>query len=88
MGRNLGRTSLRKRRRAEDPMREYDRLPPVLRAWLSEAILPWRPQSVRRAYDRALAQTGNPDCALAELERLQARQLAKDRAQYLHEASY
>ena len=40
---NRGRTSLKLKRRSEDPMRDYDRLPPELRAWLAEAVLPWRP---------------------------------------------
>ena len=75
---NLGQTKLRKRRRRDDPMREFDRLPPQLRHWLAYAALPWRPRSVRRAYDRALAQTGDPTYALAELERLQTVKLTKD----------
>ena len=78
MPRNLGNTSLRKRRRSEDPMRDFDRLPPVLRAWVAHAVLPWRPRSVLRAYNRALSQYGDPKQALAELERLQSSQLAKD----------
>ncbi|GAB5446264.1 DUF6525 family protein [Gymnodinialimonas sp.] len=78
MSGNLGQTRLRKRRRAEDPMREYDRLPPILRSWLAEAALPWRTRSVRRAYERALSKSGDPEDALAELERLQAQRLAKD----------
>ena len=78
MAGNLGQTRLRKRRRVEDPMREFDRLPPILRAWLSEAAFPWRPRSVQRAYSRALARSGSPHEALAELERLQSSRLAKD----------
>nr|WP_281493328.1 DUF6525 family protein [Yoonia sp. F2084L] len=75
----MGQTTLRKRRRREDPMHEFDRLPPVLRAWLANAALPWRPRSVRRAYNRALAQTGDPAQALNDLERLQAIKLSSDR---------
>ncbi|WP_420585011.1 DUF6525 family protein [Ruegeria sp.] len=78
MGRNLGQTKLRKRRRNESPMREYDRLPPVLRTWVSQAALPWRPRSVLRAYNAALARTGDQSRALEELKRLEAAQLAKD----------
>lgn len=78
MARNLGQTRLRKRRRSEDPMQEFDRLPPLLRGWLSQAALPWRPRSVLRAYHRALAKCEQPLEALAELDRLQAAQLAKD----------
>ncbi len=80
MVRNLGETRLRKHRRREDPMREFDRLPPSLRAWLANAALPWRPRSVLRAYNRALDRTGDPRSALNELERLQDIQLAKDKA--------
>ena len=81
MARNLGQTRLRKRRRREDPMREFDRLPPPLRAWLAhDAVLPWRPRSALRAYNRALAQSGAPVEALAELERLQAARLEGDGA--------
>ncbi len=78
MARNLGQTKLRKRRRNENPMREYDRLPPILRSWVSQAALPWRPRSVLRAYNTALARTGNQSRALDELRRLEAAQLAKD----------
>ena len=83
MGRNLGATKLKKRRRREDPMREFDRLPPELRAWLSEAALPWRPKSVQRAYDRALARTGDTHRALEALAHLEAQQLAKDRVTFI-----
>ncbi|WP_397543875.1 DUF6525 family protein [Roseovarius salis] len=75
---NRGQTSLKLKRRTEDPMRDYDRLPPELRAWLAEAVLPWRPRSVRRAFDRAVARTRNRARALEELDRLQERLVAKD----------
>lgn len=78
MGRNLGQTRLRRRRRNEDPMRDFDRLPAILRSWLAGAALPWRPRSVLRAYNRALSQCGEPDLALAELDRLQAARLQQD----------
>lgn len=78
MRRNLGETRLRTRKRTEDPMRAFDRLPPDLRTWLANAALPWRPRSVQRAYDRALARTGDPDRALAELDQMQHSKLARD----------
>lgn len=59
-------------------MREFDRLPAALRLWLARAILPWRPRSVRLAYERALARTRDPARALQELDHLQARLVAKD----------
>ncbi|QPH55994.1 DUF6525 family protein [Pontivivens ytuae] len=78
MSGNRGRTSLKCRRRSEDPMREYDRLPTELRAWLASAALPWRPRSVRRAFEAAYARTRDEASALRELDRLQSRLLAKD----------
>ena len=86
MATNRGRTSLRHRRRTEDPMREFDRLPTDLRSWLTKAILPWRPQSVRRSFNRALAKTGSRALALAELDRIQRHQVARDGRQIWGEA--
>jgi hypothetical protein len=77
---NRGKTSLRVRRRCEDPMREFDRLPAELRVWLASAALPWRPRSVRRAYDKALAATGDRSAALDRLTELQGRIVARDAA--------
>ena len=54
---------------------EYDAF---TRAWLAAAILPWSPRSVRRAYRRAAARTGSGASALAELDRMQARLVARD----------
>jgi hypothetical protein len=77
---NRGTTSLKLRRRNEDPMRDFDRLPPELRAWVAAAVLPWRPRSVRRAFDKALAETGDRDFALTRLTALQGRLVARDAA--------
>lgn len=81
MSTNRGRTSLRLKRRNEDPMREFDRLPAELRVWLASAALPWRPRSVRRSFARALARTGDRGLALAELDRIQRRLIARDARQ-------
>ncbi|MEL6517329.1 MAG: DUF6525 family protein [Pseudomonadota bacterium] len=69
-------------RRTDDPARHalvarfpLGPAPPPLRAWLAHAVLPWRPRSALRAYNRALAQSGAPAEALAELDRLQAARL-------------
>ena len=75
---NLGDTKLRKHRRTSDPMKEFDRMPKLLREWLSGAALPWAPKSVYRAYNRALRQTGDPDLALRQLEKLQQHKLSID----------
>ncbi len=73
----------RKPRPARDPMAEFDRLPPELRRWLTQAALPWSPRSALRAWQRALAQSRAPQDALARLDALQAARLARDR---LHRA--
>ena len=75
---NRGMTTLKRKRRRSDPMREYDNLQPELRLWLAAAILPWRPRSVRRTFDKVMARTRDTTCALEELDRLQARLIAKD----------
>ncbi|QIE43245.1 hypothetical protein G5B39_14535 (plasmid) [Rhodobacteraceae bacterium SC52] len=78
MSGNLGQTRLKRRRKCTDPMKDYDRLPPELRGWLATAILPWSPRSVRRAFKRAKAEYGDVQIALAELDRLEARLIARD----------
>lgn len=78
MSGNRGATSLKRKRRRGDPMREFDRLPAELRAWLAGAALPWRPRSVKRAFDKALSRTRDKSRALRELDALQEKLLARD----------
>jgi len=75
---NLGSTSLKSKRRSTNPMQDYDRLPAELRAWVATAALPWRAGSVRKSFEKALARTGSAQDALAELDALQDRLIAKD----------
>ena len=75
---NRGTTTLKCRSRRGNKMRDYDRLAPDLRAWVANAVLPWRAGSVERAFAKALARTGDRAHALEELDRLQARRVAKD----------
>ncbi len=77
---NIGQTSLRRRQSTCPPMTAYDGLSPELRRWLATAALPWGPQSVRKAYAKALAQTGDPAQALRRLDALQAAALQRDAA--------
>ena len=79
MNRNLGETSLRRRRRSVDPMRAYDALPAPLRQWLSQAALPWSPVSARKIWARAQAKGLSADDALALLRRSEAQTLARDK---------
>lgn len=76
---NLGTTPLRRRRRAEDPMRAFDALPPPLRRWLSEAAMPWSPASCRRIWLRARAEGEPIEAILARLDRAQEKCLDGDR---------
>ena len=76
-GGNLGATPLPARRRASDPMRIYDGLPPDLRAWLANAALPWSPQSCLRLWRRALREEGCAARARARLDRAEASMLAR-----------
>ncbi|MBN2631148.1 MAG: hypothetical protein JXR75_11490 [Rhodobacteraceae bacterium] len=75
---NRGAATLKLRRRATNPMRDYDGLPRELRAWLAQAARPWSPVSVRRAFARTLAAKGDRAQALAELDRLEAHKVARD----------
>jgi len=78
MATNLGTTSLKRKPGNANPMREFDRLPAELRAWLASAVLPWRPRSVRRAFEKALVRNGDVHGALNELDRVEQRLIAKD----------
>ncbi|MEM1430154.1 MAG: DUF6525 family protein [Pseudomonadota bacterium] len=79
MNRNLGATSLQRKRRSTDPMRCYDALPAPLRQWVSQAALPWSPASVRRVWARACADGLSTEDALQVLSQAEARTLARDR---------
>jgi hypothetical protein len=59
-------------------MRDYDQLPPELRAWLARAALPWAPRSVLRSYRKFYARTRDAGDALEALDGLERRIIAKD----------
>lgn len=75
---NLGAANQRRRKRANDPMRAYDALPPPLRRWLSQATLPWSPASCRRIWSRARARGETVEAILARLDRAEESCLARD----------
>ena len=75
---NRGVTSLKRRKHTGNSMREFDGLPTELRAWVASASLPWRPKSVRRAFDRALSRTQSTTLALRELDRIERNMIARD----------
>ncbi|WP_309666953.1 DUF6525 family protein [Tabrizicola sp.] len=70
--------SRRARSRTGDAMREHDQLPVDLRLWAAQAALPWSPRSLRRIWQRALAQTGCRKSALARLNAAEAAMLARE----------
>lgn len=79
MTRNLGTTSLRRKRRARDPMAHYDNLPLELRQWLSTAALPWSPASAQRIWVKSRAKGLSAEETLLSLSLAEAKTLAKDR---------
>ncbi len=85
---NLGQSSLRRRKRAGDPMAVFDSLPAPLRQWLSEAALPWSPVSARRIWVKALAKGLTPEETLLSLKRAEASTLARDKAVVLRPQSF
>ena len=78
MTRNL-KTSLKPRRRARNPMAEFDRLPKEPRAWLAQAQLPWSATSIKRLWSKALSEhAGDANAALAYLDHCEAAKMKKD----------
>ncbi|WP_219174932.1 DUF6525 family protein [Tritonibacter mobilis] len=72
---NRGAVALPTRRRREDPMAAYDRLPAPLRAWLQEAALPWSAQSCQRIWQAARRDGLSPEAALARLDAAERKTL-------------
>ena len=69
-------------------MRDFDRLPPALRRWLSEAALPWSARSVRAAWLRALRESGGCERrARMRMDEVEARLIARD-AQKVWDGAY
>ncbi|WP_371226169.1 DUF6525 family protein [Roseovarius sp. 2305UL8-3] len=81
MNSNLGATSLKRRRRSDDPMRLFDTLPPELRVWLSTAALPWSPRSCVKIWRKARREGLSPTQAMARLTQIEQRALQRDSMQ-------
>lgn len=79
MNRNLGQTSLRRKRRSGDPMDAFDDLPAPVRQWVACAALPWSPTSVRRIWSKSRAKGLSDAQALESLSQAEACTLARDR---------
>ena len=78
MNRNLGQTSLPRKRRYVDPMDAFDELPAPLRQWLARAVLPWSPTSVRRIWSKSRAKGLSDEEALRTLTHAEVSTLARD----------
>lgn len=73
------RSTLRRRRSNTSPMAAYDRLPPELRSWVSQAALPWSAQSVLRLWRKTLtACDGDTAEAKRHLSRIEHRHIGQD----------
>ena len=79
MTRNLGQSSLPRKRRKGDPMDAFDGLPAPARQWVRQAALPWSPASVRRIWAKSRAKGLSDDETLETLSRAEARTLARER---------
>ena len=79
MSRNLGQSTLRRKRRSGDPMPAYDGLPPPLRQWLSAAALPWSPTPARRLWFKLRSKGLTQEEMIVSLSEVEARTLARDR---------
>jgi len=77
---NRGTTTLKGKRKSRHPMNDFDALPPELRKWVSEAILPWSAHSVQKSFRKAIAKTGDPQLALEELDRIQSQLIERDKS--------
>ncbi|SOH93799.1 hypothetical protein SAMN06273572_102477 [Monaibacterium marinum] len=75
---NLGATTLKRRRRAADPMQTFDTLPAPLRQWLAEATLPWSPASCQRIWVKSRRKGLETQDVLALLTQAEQATLARE----------
>lgn len=61
-------------------MNRYDALPPELRRWMAQAVLPWSPTSCLRIWRRALAEDQDVGKAWASLKAAESNMLARQRS--------
>jgi len=80
MTQNLGEINLRRRKRVGNPMHEFDQLPKPLRKWLSKAILPWSPVSVRRVWHKSISKGLSLQEVLCVLDRTEESTMKKEKS--------
>jgi Family of unknown function (DUF6525) len=64
-------------------MRTFDALPPELRRWLADAVLPWSPVSCRRLWELTRASGGRITDAIIHLNRAERAALESAAGQCL-----
>jgi len=79
MKQNLGETNLRRKKRIGNPMHEFDQLPQPLRKWLSKAILPWSPISVKRVWLKSIKNGLSLQEALTVLNKKEENTMKKEK---------
>lgn len=79
MKRNLGQTSLRRKRRKGNVMQSFDQLPKPLRHWLMDAALPWSLDSTKKIWKKSLNEGLSIDETLAKLSAMEERSLQRDK---------
>ena len=80
MTQNLGETNLRRRKRVGNSMYEFDQLPKPLRKWLSKAILPWSPASVRRVWNKSINKGLSFQEVLCVLDKTEESTMKKEKS--------
>ena len=76
--RNLGETTLPRRKSSGHPMACHDRLPKALRLWIAQAALPWSADSCLRIWNKALRDGSSVEDALERLSRAERAMLERD----------
>ena len=74
---NRGATGLPLKRRTGNPMTEFDRLPPELRAWMCQATLPWSPHSCLKIWEQSRAKGEEVSQIILRLNRAEQRTLER-----------
>ena len=80
MKQNIGETNLRRRKRVGNSMYEFDQLPEPLRKWLSKAILPWSPLSVRRVWHKSIRKGLSMQEILCVLDKTEESTMKKEKS--------
>jgi hypothetical protein len=73
---NLGETGITPRLGSKNPMRAYDQLPPALRGWMRDAVLPWSARSCLKIWNKALREGLDTAATIDRLDAIEQAMLA------------